>query len=120
MNDLSREILAAAIEVHRHLGPGLLESVYETAFVHELQLRELDVQQQIPVKVRYKTIEIGGQRLDLLVEGKIIVEIKAVDKLSPIHEAQLLSYVKASGLRLGLLINFNMPRLIDGVKRFVL
>lgn len=120
MNDLSREVLAAAIEVHRHLGPGMLESVYETAFVHELRTRDLDVQHQVPVRVRYKDIDIGGQRLDLIVEGKVIVEIKAVEALLPIHEAQLLSYLKASGLRLGLLVNFNMPRLIEGVKRLVL
>lgn len=120
LNELSGEILAAAIEVHRELGPGLLEKIYEVAFDHELRLRGLAVDRQVPVRVRYKDIEIDGQRLDLLVEGKVIVELKAVDATSPVHEAQLLSYLKASGMRLGLLINFNVPRLMDGVRRFVL
>ncbi len=120
MNDLTREILGAAIEVHRHLGPGLLERVYEVAFLHELKLRGLEVEAQVPIDVRYKDIRIGGQRLDLLVAGKVLVEIKAVEAFSPVHEAQVLSYLKASGLRIGLLINFNVPRLMDGVRRFAL
>ena len=120
LNELSGQILGAAIEVHRELGPGFIESVYETAFEHELRQQRLSVERQWPVKVKYKDIEIDGQRLDLLVEGKVIVELKAVDMLAPVHEAQLLSYLKATGLRLGLLINFNRPRLMDGVRRFVL
>ena len=120
LNELSGQILGAAIEVHRQIGPGLLESIYEVAFDHELQLRGLAVERQVPIAVKYKNIQIGGQRLDLLVEGEIIVELKAVEYLTPVHEAQILSYLKASGLRLGLLINFNMSRLIDGVQRFVL
>jgi len=105
LNELSGEILAAVIEVHRQLGPGLLESIYEVAFDHELRLRGLAVDRQVPVRVRYKDIQINGQRLDLLVDGKVIVELKAVDALSPVHEAQLLSYLKASGLRLVVLHN---------------
>ena len=119
LNDLTEQIIGAAIEVHKHLGPGLLESVYEVAFDHEMRLRKLNAQRQVPVAVRYKDIQIGGQRLDLVVEGKVVVELKTVDALARIHEAQLLSYLKASGLRLGLLINFNVPRLIDGVRRLV-
>ncbi len=120
LNKLSGEILGAAIEVHRQIGPGLLESIYEVAFDHELHLRGIAVERQVPVAVKYKDIQIGGQRLDLLVKGKIIVELKTVEFLTPVHEAQIISYLKASGLRLGLLINFNVPRLIDGVRRFVL
>ena len=120
LNELSGQILGAAIEVHRQIGPGLLESIYEVAFDHELQLRGLAVERQVPIAVKYKNIQIGGQRLDLLVEGEIIVELKAVEYLTPVHEAQILSYLQAAGLRLGLLINFNTPRLIDGVRRFVL
>ena len=120
LNDLSGQILGAAIEVHRQIGPGLLESIYEVAFDHELRLRGVAVERQGPVSVGDKDIQIGGQRLDLLVEGKIIVELKAVEFLSAVHEAQILSYLKAAGLRLGLLINFNVPRLIYGVRRFVL
>jgi len=120
LNDLSGRILGAAIEVHRHLGPGLVETVYEVALEHELRLQGLAVDRQMPIAVRYKDIQIGGQRLDMLVEGKVVVELKSVESLAPIHEAQLLSYLKAAGLRLGLLINFNAPRLVDGVRRFVL
>lgn len=120
LNDLSGRILGAAIEVHRHLGPGLVETVYEVALEHELRLRGLAVDRQMPIAVQYKDIQIGGQRLDMLVEGKVVVELKSVESLAPIHEAQLLSYLKAAGLRLGLLINFNGPRLVDGVRRFVL
>jgi len=119
LNETSGVIVGAAIEVHRHLGPGLLESVYETALVHELRLRGLSVQQQVPVSVRYKDIEIGGQRIDLLVEPGVIVELKAHDRLLPIHEAQLLSYLKAGGYRVGLLINFNKDVLKRGIKRLV-
>lgn len=117
---MSGRILGAAIEVHRHLGPGLVETVYEVALEHELRLQGLAVDRQMPIAVRYKDIQIGGQRLDMLVEGKVVVELKSVESLAPIHEAQLLSYLKAAGLRLGLLINFNAPRLVDGVRRFVL
>jgi GxxExxY protein len=119
INHLSRQIIGAAIEVHRHLGPGLLESIYEQALVHELGLRGMIVQRQVPVTVHYKGLEIDGQRLDLLVEPGIVVELKTVDQLLPIHEAQLLSYLKSTGMRLGLLINFKSRLLKNGVRRII-
>jgi len=121
-NELERiaeQVIGAAIEVHRYIGPGLLESVYERALVHELQLRQLNVRQQVPVLVAYKDIQISGQRLDLLVEPGLVVEIKAVDRLIETHEAQLLSYLKSTGYRLGLLINFGQRLLKSGIKRMV-
>jgi len=119
IDEASKKVIGAAIEVHRHLGPGLLESIYERALVHELQLQGIAVRRQVPVSVTYKDMTIEGQRLDLVVEPGVIVEIKAVERLAPIHEAQLISYLKATGLRLGLLINFNRELLKDGVKRMV-
>ena len=119
LNEASGQVVQAAVEVHRHLGPGLLESVYETALRHELELRGLSAHEQVSVSVRYKDIEIGGQRLDLLVDPGIIVELKAVESVLPIHKAQLLSYLKTTGHRVGLLINFNVPLLRDGVTRMV-
>ena len=119
LNQTTSEIIAAAIEVHKHLGPGLLESVYETALLHELNLRDIQVQQQVPVAVKYKDIEIGGQRVDLLVESGVIVELKSVEAVLPVHAAQLLSYLRTTGLRLGLLINFNVKVLTQGIKRVV-
>ena len=119
LNQTTGEIIAAAIEVHKHLGPGLLESVYETALLHELNLRDIQVQQQVPIAVKYKDIEIGGQRVDLLVESGVIVELKSVEAVLPVHAAQLLSYLRTTGLRLGLLINFNVKILTQGIKRVV-
>ncbi|MDP6543532.1 MAG: GxxExxY protein [Phycisphaerae bacterium] len=119
LNDASGKIIGAAIEVHRHLGPGLLESIYEQALVHELCLRGMAVQQQVPVSIAYKDLNITGQRLDLLVDPGIIVEIKAVEAVKKIHEAQLMGYLKSTGLRLGLLINFNNLVLTKGIKRIV-
>ena len=116
----SREIIGAAIEVHRHLGPGFLESVYERALVHELQLRGLTVDRQVPVTLQYKDLDIDGQRLDLIVQPGVIVEIKAVSALLPVHQAQLMSYLKATDLRLGLLINFHEQVLKNGIKRVIL
>ncbi len=115
----SNRVIGCAIEVHRHLGPGLLESVYERALIHELHLQGVDAKQQVAVSVRYKDITIQGQRIDLLVEPGIILELKAVDVLLPIHEAQLLSYLKSTGYRLGLLINFGATTLKRGIKRLV-
>jgi GxxExxY protein len=117
--EIAHQVIGAAIEVHRLLGPGFLESVYEMALLHELRLRGLKVERQKEILVPYKDIQIEGQRLDLLVAGRVIVELKAVDAIAPIHEAQLLSYLKATGLRLGLLINFNVPTLKVGLKRLV-
>lgn len=117
-NEISSQIIGAAIEVHKHLGPGLLESSYEACLVYELRNRGLDVKSQIPLPVIYKGIELEtGYRIDILVENQVIIEIKSVDQLDGIHIAQILTYLKLTNLKLGLLINFNSVRLIDGVKR---
>jgi GxxExxY protein len=116
---ISHEIIGAAIEVHRILGPGFLEKIYERAMIHELGLRGLPVVPQREILVPYKGIEIPGQRLDLLVGERVILELKAIDELHPIHEAQLLSYLKATGLRIGLLVNFNVRMMKDGIRRRV-
>jgi len=117
---LTEQIIGAAIEVHRELGPGLLESTYELCLMHELAQRGISAQRQIEVPVRYKGILIDcGYRLDVLVEGRVIVEVKCVEALAPIHEAQLLTYLKLSGVRVGLLTNFNERVLINGVRRRV-
>jgi GxxExxY protein len=119
--DCSNEIIGAAIAVHRALGPGLLESTYEACLVYELTQRGLKVERQKELPVRYHGVQLDcGYRIDLLVEDTIIVELKAVDKLEPIHEAQLLSYLKLSGIKIGLLINFNVEFLKQGIKRRVL
>jgi GxxExxY protein len=108
------------MEVHRALGPGLLESAYEACLVYELAQRGLKVEQQKPIPLVYKSVRLDcGYRLDLLVENTIIIEIKAVEELHPIHEAQLISYLKLSGFRVGLLINFNVRLLKDGIRRFI-
>ncbi len=118
---LTRQIIGAAIEVHRHLGPGLLESAYETCLAYELRQLGLEVERQKPLPLVYKDIRLDqGYRLDMLVEGQVVVEIKVVDQLMPVHEAQLLSYMKLAGCRVGLLINFNVTLLKDGVKRRIL
>ena len=119
MDDASNVIIGAAIEVHRHLGPGLLEAIYEKALVHELRLREVKVDQQVPVSFLYKGLKIEGQRLDLLVQDGVIVELKAIDKVLEVHEAKVLGYLRSTGLRLGLIINFNLPVVARGVKRIV-
>jgi len=117
---LTEAIIGAAIEVHRVLGPGLLESIYEEALCHELELRGFAVERQVEVNVTYKEIVIKGQRLDMLVAGDVIVELKAVSKLPDVAAAQTLSYLKASGLSRALLLNFGENRLVDGIKRFSL
>lgn len=119
-NELSKKIIGAAIRVHNILGPGLLESAYEACLKHELKKNGLKVQSQVGLPVYYDGVRIDlGYRLDLIVEGIIILELKAVKDLAPIHEAQLLSYLKLSDLQLGLLINFNVTRLKYGIKRIV-
>lgn len=118
--ELAHEVIGAAIEVHRVLGPGFLESVYEQALIYELSLRNVPVERQRPIAVRYKEIEIPGQRLDLLVDARVIVELKAVDDFAPIHLAKTMSYMRTMDLRLGLMINFNVPLLKDGIRRVVL
>ncbi|MCL5406857.1 MAG: GxxExxY protein [Deltaproteobacteria bacterium] len=121
INDLTNQIIGAAIAVHRELGPGLLESAYEACLAFELAKRGLRVEQQKPLPVHYQGVDLDcGYRIDLLVEKRVIVELKAVERLEPIHNAQLLSYLKLSGLRLGLLINFNVLVLKNGIKRIAL
>jgi GxxExxY protein len=120
LDRLARSVIGAAIEVHRHLGPGFLESVYEEALVIELDLRGIHLERQKPVAVVYKGHQIGEGRVDLLVGNELLVELKAVETLAPIHEAQLISYLKATGCHLGLLINFNVPTLRAGLQRVVL
>ncbi len=117
---LARSVIGAAIEVHRHLGPGFLEGAYEEALVVELGLRGIPFERQKPVPVHYKEHHVGEGRVDLLVGGELLVELKAVEALAPIHKAQVISYLKAMGFHLGLLINFNVPVLRDGVQRVVL
>jgi len=120
LNEITERIIGAAIAVHRALGPGLLESAYEACLVFELAERGLSVEQQKPLPLVYKGVKVEcGYRLDLLVEGAVIVEVKAVDELAPIHDAQLLSYLKISGCRVALLINFNVRVLKDGLRRIV-
>jgi len=119
-DELARQILGAAIEVHKVLGPGFLESVYEQALGHELELRKLSFVRQAPVQVSYKGVSVGEGKIDVLVDGLVIVELKAVEELAPIHTAQVISYLKAKKLRLGLLLNFNSRILKDGIKRIVL
>jgi GxxExxY protein len=121
INDLSSSIIGAAIEVHRALGPGLLESAYEQCLARELSLRDIPFQNQKPLPVLYKGTRLDcGYRLDFLVADMVVVELKAVDILLPIHQAQLLSYLKLGGWKLGLLINFHVPLLREGIKRIVL
>lgn len=114
-------ILGAAIEVHRHLGPGFLESAYEECLCHELHLRGLSFQRQVDLPVEYKGLKLDcGYKIDLIVKDEVVLELKAVEKLLPIHHAQLLTYLKLTKKRVGLLINFNVPLLTQGVIRRVL
>ena len=119
-NELSYEIIGTAIEIHKNIGPGLLESAYENAFTYELKEKGFQVKQQVPMPFIYKNIrqEIG-YRLDLLVENKVIIEVKAIETLAPVHFSQVLTYLKCSKLKLGLLINFNSKTLKDNIHRIV-
>jgi GxxExxY protein len=118
---LTYEIIGAAIEVHKAIGPGLLESAYEECLCKELSQRQIPFERQKPLPVEYKGTKLEcGYRLDLLVAGKVVVEVKAVDALLPIHEAQLLTYLKLGGWEIGLLINFNVEVLRDGIRRKIL
>ena len=120
LNHITDQVIGAAIEVHRALGPGLLESAYEACLAFELAQRGLKVEPQKPLPVVYKEVHLDcGYRLDLLVENAVIVEIKAVEALAPIHQAQLLSYLRLSSCKVGLLINFNVKVLKDGLRRLV-
>ena len=119
INDITGQIVDAAMKVHTALGPGLLESVYEKCLLYELHRRELDAECQVGLPIRYGEVRIdSGLVIDMLVMNQVIVEVKAVDELSPIREAQLMSYLRLSDKRVGLLINFNVVHLRDGIKRF--
>jgi GxxExxY protein len=118
---LSHEIIGAAIEVHRHLGPGLLESAYEQCLAFELSQRHIPFELQKPLPVEYKGVKLDcGFRLDMLVGGLVVVEVKAVEELAPVHSAQVMTYLRLTGCKLGILLNFNEWRMADGIKRVVL
>ncbi|MEQ9557280.1 MAG: GxxExxY protein [Rhodospirillales bacterium] len=118
---LTEKVIGLAIEVHRHLGPGLLESAYEECLCFELETNGIGHSKQVPLPVTYKNTKLEcGYRMDLVVEDKLVIELKTVDRLLPIHEAQLLTYLKLSGLKTGLLLNFNSSVLKDGIRRLVL
>ncbi len=120
LNKLSKIILDSSIEVHKNLGPGLLESVYEICLCKEFRLRNINYARQVSLPVVYKNETLDADfRIDILVENEIVIELKAVEIILPVHEAQLLTYLKLSDKRLGFLINFNVPRLVDGFKRMV-
>ncbi|MCL4531053.1 MAG: GxxExxY protein [Chloroflexi bacterium] len=120
-NTLSREVIGAAIDVHKSLGPGLLESAYESCLCQELKIRGIPFERQVPLQIEYKGIKLEDvYRMDILVSGLIVLELKSIEKLEPIHVAQLLTYLRLSKIWLGLLINFNVPVLKNGIKRFVL
>jgi GxxExxY protein len=120
-NEITRAIIGAAIEVHKLLGPGLLESSYEECLCHELALRQIPFERQQPLPLEYKGIHLDcGYRLDLLVAGLVVVEVKAVEEILPVHEMQLVTYLRLGGWKVGLLINFNVPVLRQGIRRRVL
>jgi len=119
-NEISERIIGCAIEVHKSLGPGLLESAYLECLFYELQKAGLRVEKQKPLPLIYKDVKLdAGYRIDILVEGKVIIELKSVEAINEIHIAQVLTYLKLSGCKLGLLINFNVLRVVDGIKRLV-
>ena len=115
----ARTVIGAAIEVHRHLGPGFLESIYEEALCVELNLRRVPFRRQVPIPIRYKCHQIAQTKVDLLVGTELVIELKAVTGLLPIHVAQLFSYLKAGPFQLGLLINFNVSVLREGIRRLI-
>jgi GxxExxY protein len=120
LKELTEKIIGAAVEIHKVLGPGLLESAYEGCLAHELSLLNVSFERQVPLQVTYKSFVLDcGYRLDFLVEKMVVLELKAVEALQPIHEAQLLTYLKLGGWPIGLLINFNVPLVTKGIKRIV-
>jgi GxxExxY protein len=120
-DELSKRVIGCAIEVHRNLGPGLLESTYEQCLAHELKCAGISFKLQHPLPVNYNGVKLDcGYRVDLFIDNKIIVELKSVDKILPIHQAQLLTYMKLAGIKIGLLMNFNVRFMKDGIKRMVL
>ncbi len=120
LNELTERIIGCAIEVHRQLGPGLLEAIYEDALCIEFDDSGVRYKRQVPFPISYKGRRLGDYRLDLIVEGAVVVEIKSVERFDPLFEAQLLTYLRVTGKRLGLLVNFNSRLLKNGIKRFVL
>jgi GxxExxY protein len=121
INEVTKKVIGCAIEVHRNLGPGLLESAYEECLTFELEKVGLKFKRQQPTPIIYKQIKLDcGYRIDVLVENQVVVELKVVDEINPVHEAQILTYLKFSGKRIGLLINFNVTTLKDGLRRFIL
>jgi GxxExxY protein len=121
LDELARTVVDAGLKVHKALGPGLLESVYEQCLAHELRARDLDVKRQLALPVVYDGLTLeSGYRLDILVENAVVLEIKAVDALSRVHEAQMLTYLRLSGHRLGFLMNFNVVLFKQGLRRFLL
>jgi GxxExxY protein len=120
LDHLTERIIGACIEVHRELGPGLTENLYEEAVCHEFDLRQLRYERQVPVPVLYKGKRLGDTRVDLIVERKVIVELKACESLNPVHRGQIICYLRLKKLAVGLLVNFNVAILRDGVKRVVL
>ena len=119
-NKLSKQILDASLTVHKEMGPGLLESVYESCLFQELSLRNIEVKSQVFLPLHYKGVELNKDfRIDMLVENEIIIELKAVDTILPVHEAQIISYLKLADKKLGFLINFNVPLIKNGFRRFI-
>jgi GxxExxY protein len=117
---LSHQVIGAGIEVHRHLGPGLLESAYQACLAVELRERRVSFRREVPLRATYRGISIdSAYRLDFVVENRLLVEVKAVELIAEIHHAQVLTYLRLTGLRLALLLNFNVPRLADGIRRLV-
>ena len=119
LNEITKAIIGCAIEVHRNLGPGLLESAYEECLIFELMKKGLEIEKQKPVPVVYKDIKLDyGYRIDVLVENSVIIELKAIDAINPVHEAQILTYMRFANIPIGLLINFNITVLKDGLRRY--
>ncbi|MDE3181602.1 MAG: GxxExxY protein [Acidobacteriota bacterium] len=120
LNRITESVIGAAIQVHRVLGPGLLESAYQACLAFELEKRGLGAERQKPLPLVYEGVRLEcGYRIDLLIEGSVVVEVKSIDAIAPIHEAQILSYLKLSGCKVGLLINFNVTVLKNGIRRFI-
>lgn len=121
LDGIASQVVDSAFKIHKNFGAGLLESAYEACLIHELKKRGLKVESQVPVPIVYEGVDIEvGFRIDLLIENRLIVELKAVEAILPIHEAQILTYLKVTGNRLGLLINFNVPLIKKGIKRIIL
>jgi GxxExxY protein len=121
LNEIGKEVVDSAYQVHTNLGPGLLESVYQKCFIAELKERNLSFDTEVLIPIKYKYHEIDANlRLDVMIEDKVIVELKSVEQMLPVFEAQLLTYLKLTGKRLGFLINFNVPKIKDGIKRFII